>query len=148
MMTYTITGVAFAPACIINNNSDINVEFGNVNTESIRDGLYKVITVVPVECAYHTGTPKVTFSGVISPEFGNANILSTTKESEGLGIALYKGHYVDASHALPLNIAVDLNSDEFTGTQFSFTSLLIESGRIAVTPGIFTAVATIKIAYE
>ncbi|MGL4600798.1 MAG: fimbrial protein [Plesiomonas sp.] len=148
IMEYTIRGAAIVPPCVINNNSDINVAFGNVNAENISDAVYVVTTVVPVDCSYQIGGPRIIVSGTAHTGFVNTNVLSTTKDNEGLGIALYKGGSVDNNKELTLNSAVDLSNAEFTGSQFLFTSLLVKSAPSILNPGVFTAVATIKVFYD
>ncbi|EDQ9959170.1 fimbrial protein [Salmonella enterica] len=149
--TVNFKGNLIIPDCIINNNSPLEVDFGDVEIQTL-DGINTPYHArdfnIPMTCPYILGTPRLTLT---SSAIHNAQqgIIQTSKYHEGLMIYLrQKG----GGTAVPLGTATNVSSS-VTGAGTSRTLTLNAGiGRYKemqlLTPGPFTASASLQVRYE
>lgn len=145
------------PNCIVNNNKSVEVDFGDVEIQTlinINTPYHGRDFHVPLNCPYTIGVPKLKISSSMPYNSASA-ILRTSKHplngsvAEGLVVFLRKG---GGSDALKLNTYLDV-SGLITGTTNSKKITLYAAlGRVnsmaALTPGPFTSSASIVLKYE
>ncbi|EEE1598521.1 fimbrial protein [Salmonella enterica] len=149
--TVNFKGNLIIPDCTINNSNPLEVDFGDIEiqTLSVTNTAYHGRDFsIPMTCPYILGTPKLTMT---SSAVHNAlqGIIQTSKYSEGLVIYLrQKG----GGTAVPLSTATNISSS-VTGTGTSKT-LTLNAGvgrykdMTLLTPGPFTASASLQVRYE
>lgn len=153
-----ITGTILIPPCKINgNDAEIQVSFGKMSLYNV-DGQKNAQTkTVTVNCDYYQGTPYVLIDGPVLQGAGD-NVLKTTGANpSALGIALYQGSDVNTAHPLRTGtgeqgkygykITRGLTGRNQASGTFTFTAVPVKYGSGALTAGMFSATATMKINY-
>ncbi|MGL4434149.1 MAG: fimbrial protein [Plesiomonas shigelloides] len=149
------TGTLIIPNCTVTVNSGNAITFGNFEIQNINNVNGAVQSTVALECPYSVGTPYITVTGAELSGSSSGNVLATDKN--GLGIALYQGSSVNDSNKLLLGAGANGNGNPITtgleginsstGT-FTFTSVLWTADYTKLTPGAFTAAATLSVIYN
>ncbi|HDC1420162.1 TPA: fimbrial protein [Salmonella enterica] len=144
-------GNLIIPDCTINNNSPLEVDFGDVEIQTL-DALNTAYHArdfnIPMTCPYILGTPRLTLTSS-AVHIAQQGIIQTSKYNEGLVIYLrQKG----GNNVIPLGTATNVtNSVTGTGTSKTLT-LNAGIGRYKemqlLTPGPFTASASLQVRYE
>lgn len=153
-----ITGTILIPPCKINgNDAEIQVSFGKMSLYDV-DGQKNAQTkTVTVNCDYYQNTPYIQVTGDVLSGAGG-NVLKTTGANPStLGIALYQGSDVDPAHPLRAGageqgkygyeITRGLTGRNRASGTFTFTAVPVKYGSGALTAGVFSATATMKISY-
>lgn len=149
--TVNFKGNLIIPDCTINNGNPLEVDFGDIEIQTL-DAANTVYHArdfsIPMTCPYILGTPRLTLtsSAVHNAQQG---IIQTSKYSEGLVIYLRQ---MGGGTAVPLGTATNVSSS-VTGTGTSRTLTLNAGvGRYKdmqqLTPGPFTASASLQVRYE
>lgn len=145
-MAITMTGNLIIPSCVINNNSPLNVVFGNVYTvdfAKVNTAYYPRDVVIPIDCPYSDGTPMITISAT-SIHSSAEGAIQTSKYSEGLVVYLRQaGGISPITIGTPVDATTSVNAQALTiNTAVGVTTLN------TLTPGSFTATANLYLAYE
>ncbi|HFK8543429.1 TPA: fimbrial protein [Proteus mirabilis] len=154
----SITGSIYIPPCVINNNIPIQFSFNQIMTYKV-DGQTNAITKnIPITCTYFKGSPYVKVSGIqLSGAPDNVLQVSADSVNAGrFGLALYQGDSVDANHPLRLNGSASRGYEVTKGfsntgqerSQFSITAVPFKTGTSDLSPGNFTASASLSIVYN
>lgn len=153
--TMSFHGSLVIPDCVLNDNSDIVVDFGNVDIEMLSESntLYELKTLsVPLECPYTQGIPKLKLTAIVPPSSqAKDGVISTSKDNEGLVIYLRKQ---DGITPVPLNSATGTDiSDSISGNGTSrILNLVAGLGQIngvgELTAGGFNASVNLQVCYE
>ncbi|MDT0204235.1 fimbrial protein [Serratia marcescens] len=131
----TIKVTVVAPACVINNNQPITVEFGDVVTTRI-DGYYKRQLVrYSVVCKNLRNPIKLQIQGA-GAGFNSA-VLRTNKE--GLGVALLHDSYLS-----PLGSWINFNYPNLPVLH----AVPVKQAGVQLDGGAFSAGATMKVEYQ
>jgi len=129
-------GVIVVPPCHINNDTTVDIDFGNVGYKSIHAGNINISTWVPVYCEDNEAAYSLKITG--SALSDKSNILETS--IKGLGIALSQ-----ADNDIVLN-ELFVSSDD-RGVQLDAKLLLTEEFDTS-SEGLFTAHATMTTQYD
>ncbi|HGB4478453.1 TPA: fimbrial protein [Salmonella enterica] len=149
--TVNFKGNLIIPDCTINNNSPLEVDFGDVEIQTL-DAMNTAYHArdfnIPMTCPYILGTPRLTLTSS-AVHIAQQGIIQTSKYHEGLVIYLrQKG----GGASVPLGTATNVSSS-VTGAGTSKTLTLNAGiGRYKemqlLTPGPFTASANLQVRYE
>ncbi len=147
----SFSGNLIIPQCTINNNTDVIVDFKDVEIQTLTaadTAYYNQPVIIPINCPYTQGTPNLILSSSAVHSAAQGAI-QTSKYSEGLVVYIYKQN---GTTPVVLGTATDI-SDSITGTGTARTLTLNAGvGRIdtmdKLTPGNFTASATLQIMYK
>lgn len=151
-ITIDFKGNLLIPDCKINNNNPVEVDFGDVEIQTIDTvniAYHERDFDIPVDCPYTKGVPKLTVTST-TPHNKSQGVIQTSKYNEGLIIFLRsKG----GQQPLPLNSKVDITSS-ISGTIGNVRILTLNAavgqfkGMQYLTPGPFTASVTVAMLYE
>ncbi|ECA1878504.1 fimbrial protein [Salmonella enterica subsp. enterica serovar Napoli] len=144
-------GSLVIPDCTINNNTPLDVDFGEVEIQTLTAGntaFHARDVDIPLNCPYTVGLPKLTLTSAAVHDAARG-VIQTSKYSEGLVIYLRQG---DGTTAIPLGTATNV-STSVTGSGNSRTLKLNAGlGRIKemsdLTAGPFTGSAGLQVRYE
>ncbi|MEM5506723.1 fimbrial protein [Shewanella frigidimarina] len=153
----SITGEIHIPPCVINNNSPINLSFGQIANFKIDGQNYAQQTTVNVQCVGDDVTPYIKISGTQLGTLSNVLEIQTGANKGKLGIALYQGSGINHSNPLIIGTAgqslygyplLQGLSASGQNRQFTFTSVPHSLGdnQLLVGEG-FSASATMDIYY-
>ncbi len=153
-----ITGAIYVPPCVVNNNIPIQFSFNQIMTYKV-DGQTSAITKnIPITCTYFKGSPYVKVSGI---QLAGApdNVLKVSADSVNsnrFGLALYQGESIDENNPLRLNgsaprgyaITKGFSNTGQDRSQFTITAVPFKTGTADLSPGNFTASASLSIVYN
>ena len=153
----SITGEIHIPPCVINNNSPINLSFGQIANFKIDGQNYAQQTTVNVQCVGYDVEPYIKISGTQLGALNNVLEVQAGLNKGKLGIALYQGSGINHSNPLIIGTGEQglygyplLQGLSASGQtrQFTFTSVPYSLGdnRLLVGEG-FSASATMDIYY-
>lgn len=143
------------PNCTVNNNNTIETDFGDIQIQSLsaaKTGYHWESILVPVECPYNYGTPKITLSG----QQGVAtNSIQTSKyATEKLVVYLQQGTADNPGKKIELGSEQELEQRAIVTTTGNQRNVLLtagvgrEEGMELLTPGPFTASVSMEVRYE
>ena len=145
------------PDCVVNNNSAMTVDFGDVDIQAlpVSNTLYVPKTLsVPLDCPYTLGTPKLTVTAsVASGGRAQDGTIMTTKDSEGLVVYLRQQDGTTPVTLNPTPAGINISSS-ISGSGGTSRTLHLNAGIgqlkgvDRLTAGPFTATASLQVRYE
>ena len=152
----SFTGNLVIPNCTVTVNGGNPIAFGNIEIQNVDNQKGARQVTAALSCPYHVGTPYIKITGnALTGTESEENVLTTDKD--WLGIALYQGSAVEPTKKLKLGNGLAGNGYAITdglanGTNteqtFTFTSVPYSSDYTKLTPGNFSASATMEVIYN
>ncbi|OAT26409.1 PapF family fimbrial adapter [Buttiauxella ferragutiae ATCC 51602] len=153
----TITSEIYIPPCVVNGDTLITVDFGDMDAQKVDGQAYAKSITVPVSCTYYSGAAYVRVTG--SQLTGApTNVLKTDAtggNADILGVALYQGNGVNSSFPLTLGggsngygypLTQGWTGNGTASSQFTLTAVPYKQGG-SLEAGAFSATATMSISY-
>ena len=143
------------PNCTVNNNQSIETDFGDIQIQTLsaaNTGYHWKSILVPVECPYNYGTPKINFTG--QKGMKNNSIQTSKYTNEKLVVYLQQGTADKLGKEIELGSYQDLEQDAITNANDNQRNILLAAGvgreddMSLLTPGPFTASVNMEIRYE